>query len=124
MAYHIQVEGGRTAQIGLEGQSFLLPATAAHQPLYGKSAGLELNRHARVFEPAGREVQARLQAGTTHPVRLQNATFTGACRLHPAHGEGPSHVNKQKASHNASSDAHGTSEVADEARGHSSRRCL
>ena len=67
-------------------------------------------------------MQPRLQAGTAHPVRLQDASLAGASGLHPAqgrralfsvvggkhevpqsqHGDRTGHVNQQKASHNAS----------------------
>jgi ribosomal protein S18 acetylase RimI-like enzyme len=70
-------------------------------------------------------------------VRFQNSSLAGASGLHPAqrrraffsvvvrehnvpqrqNGEGRDNVNQQKAPHNAPLDAHGTSGVADEARG-------
>ena len=82
-------------------------------------------------------MQPRLQAGISHPARFQDASLAGASVLDPAqcrraffsvvvrkhdvpqpqNGDRTDNVNQQKAPHNASSDAHGTSGVADEARG-------
>ncbi len=132
MPDYFQTDTRGSAQISLEGQSFFLMVPATQQPLYGQRPGSKFYGNASVFKPVGREVQPRLQAGTPHPVEFQNAAFSGAGCLHPAHrhgtplsivggkhevphrqhGDRTHDVNQQKASHNASSDAHGTSEVA------------
>src|SRR5258706_5023278 len=132
MPHHFQMKGRRAPQICLERQRLFLAMQAAPQPLYRQSARLELHGYARILKPAGREMHPRLQPGTAHPVRIQDASLACARRLHPAQGErslfsivGGKHqvpqrqhsnrteyVNQQKACHNASSDAHGTSAVA------------
>jgi hypothetical protein len=38
----------------------------------------------RIFEAAGREVKPRMQTRTVQPTEVQNASLTGAGRLHPA----------------------------------------
>src|SRR5580693_6719424 len=84
MPHYFQMEAWRTTQISLESQSFFLPTPATHQPMQRRGSRAELHGDARVFKPPGSEMQSCLQAGTAHPVRLQDASLAGASRLHPA----------------------------------------
>src|SRR5208283_295408 len=139
MPDHFQTETRGAIQIGFKGQSFFLLMPAADQPLNGKSARPELHGYAGVIKPAVGKMKTGLQAGRSHPIRFEDASLADACGLDPAqdggalfsvvmrkhevpqpqNGDRSDHVNQQNAPHNASSDAHGTSEVAGEARGQS-----
>ena len=103
----------------------------------GQSARLKFYGHTSILKPTGREMQPSLQARGSHPARFQDSALTGASGLDPAqrrraffsvvvrehdvpqpqNGDRTDNVNQQKAPHNAPLDAHGTSGVADEARG-------
>ncbi len=89
MAHDFQMEAGRAAQVGLEGQCFFLLVVVAQQPVNRQGARPELHGDVGVFEAAGRELQAGMQAGTVQPVRVEDASFAGAGRLHPAQRFGP-----------------------------------
>ena len=141
MPHYFQMKAWRTAQIGFEGQRFFLPVPAADQPLNRQSARPKFHRHARILKPTGREMQPRLQAGSSQPVGFQDASLAGARGLHPAQcsraffsivggkHDVPQPQNGNRATTSISRrrpttlplDAHGTSEVADEARGNRPR---
>jgi hypothetical protein len=136
MPENFQAKSRGPIQISFEGQCFFLFVAAAYQPLNRKSAGSKFHRYAGILEPTGGKMQSGLEAGSSQPAGIQNPSLAGACVLDPAQGrraffsvvmrkhEVPQpqngnrsdHVNQEKASHTLSSDAHGTSEVADEAR--------
>lgn len=84
MADNFEMESRRAAKIRFEGQRFFLFVDAAHEPLHGKSARAEAHHHMRVFEAAGCEMQAGMEAVAIEPFRFENASLTGACRLDPA----------------------------------------
>jgi ribosomal-protein-alanine N-acetyltransferase len=140
MAKNFQAKRRGPIQISFEGQCFFLFVAAAYQPLNRKSAGPKFHRYTGILEPTGGKMQSGLKTGSSQPAGIQNPSLAGACVLDPAQGrraffsvvmrkhEVPQpqngnrsdHVNQEKASHTLSSDAYGTSEVADEARGQSS----
>ena len=84
MTHDFEMEAGRAAKVGFEGQSFFLLVPAAQKPVDGQRPRPELHGDVRVFEAAGREVQAGMKAGTVQPVRIKDASFAGASGLDPA----------------------------------------
>src|ERR1035441_9338594 len=84
MAHHFEMEAGRSTQVGFKGQRLFLFVVAAQQPLDRQGTRTELHGDVGVFEAAGRELQAGMQAGTVEPVRVEDSSFTGAGGLYPA----------------------------------------
>jgi hypothetical protein len=137
--HHFQMKCRRAAQIGFERERLFLVVPAAHEPVQWQCARTKLHRDMRIFKTAGREVQAGVKAGAVQPVRIKDASFAGASRLHPPQGFGspaaivsgeqdiPSAQSHKRGTnvndqvyHDASfyaSDADGTSEVGSWARG-------
>ena len=50
----------------------------------GQSARPKLHGQVRIFEAAGRELQAGMEPVTTEPAPVEDASFAGARRLYPA----------------------------------------
>src|ERR1700677_15753 len=137
MPHNLQIKAGRATQVGLKRQRLILFAPATHRPANRQRPRTEPHNHAGIFKPMGREVQPGLQPRSAQPMRFQNAALARARGLHPAQrrhtffpivmskhqepqpksGNRGDNVNQQKAAHYASSDANGTSLVAEDASG-------
>jgi len=79
MADYVQMKAGRKAQIGFEGESFLLAAPTADKPSHRLRTRPQTNRQSRIFEPARRQVQGCVQQGAaTVPARILDSAFAQA----------------------------------------------
>lgn len=86
MAHYFKVEAGRAAEVSFEGQGFLLFVQAAEEPLERYRARPKFHRDQGIVKASRGEMKASTEAGTVKPAGVEDSSFAGAGRLHPAQG--------------------------------------
>src|ERR1700730_12436077 len=84
MPENVQPKAGSAVQIGLKGQSLLLPVPRADEPFEGNRPRFQADGYSRIVEPVRREAEAGLQKSHTQPPRIQDFSLVATRRFHPA----------------------------------------